>query len=116
VQFALPKPNSPRTKRIECIIDSGAAKCLFHADIAAFLGLDLKQGRLEMTNGIGGPEETWLHDITLYIPGGPIQICAGFKEKLSVAGLLGMTGFFDSFKVTFDCAAKECLLERIFQA
>jgi hypothetical protein len=78
--------------------------------------LDLKQGRLEMTNGIGGPEETWLHDITLYIPGGPIQICAGFKEKLSVAGLLGMSGFFDRFIVTFDSTANECQLERIFRA
>lgn len=116
VQFSLPKPNSPRTKRIECIVDSGATKCLFHADIARHLGLDVTAGRLQMTNGIGGPEETWLHDITLYIPGGPVQISAGFKEELAVAGLLGMRGFFDNFKVTFDPSAEECILERIFSA
>ncbi len=69
-----------------------------------------------MTNGIGGPEETWLHDICLYIPGGPVRITAGFKEKLAVAGLLGMKGFFEHFKITFDSAAQECVLERIFQA
>jgi hypothetical protein len=61
-------------------------------------------------------EETWLHDITLYIPGGPVQITAGFKENLSVAGLLGMTGFFEHFNVTFDPTAKECQLERIYHA
>jgi hypothetical protein len=116
VQFSLPKPNSPRTKRIECIIDSGASCCLFHSDIAEYLGIDLKTGRLQMTNGIGGVEETWLHDICLFIPGGAIQITAGFKENLSVAGLLGMTGFFEHFRVTFDSVAKECILERIFQA
>ena len=116
VQFSLPKPNSPRTKRIECVIDSGASCCLFHSSIADHLGLDLKAGRVQMTNGIGGIEETWLHDISLFIPGGPIQITAGFKENLSVAGLLGMTGFFEHFRVTFDSAAKECVLERIFQA
>src|ERR1035437_579561 len=54
VQFALPNPNSPRTKRIECVVDSGVSCCLLHADIATFLGLDLKSGRLQMTNGIGG--------------------------------------------------------------
>jgi hypothetical protein len=90
--------------------------CLFHSDIGDFLGLDVKTGRLQMTNGIGGPEETWMHDITLYIPGGPVQITAGFKENLSVAGLLGIRGFFDHFKITFDSVAKECLLERIFHA
>jgi hypothetical protein len=64
------------------------------------------------SNGIGGAEETWLHDITLYIPGGPVQITAGFKQHLAVAGLLGMGGFFEFFKITFDSAAKECTLQR----
>jgi hypothetical protein len=114
VQFALPKAGSPRTKRVECIIDSGATNCLFHADIARFLGLDLESGFRQMTNGIGGQEVTWLHEIMLYIPGGPVKITAGFKEGLPVAGLLGMKGFFDHFIVTFDSTLKECRLERIY--
>jgi len=98
------------------MVDSGASCCLFHADIAKHIGLDLKAGRLQMTNGIGGPEETWLHPVRLYIPGGPVDITAGFKEKLTVAGLLGMTGFFEHFNVTFDATACECKLERIYKA
>lgn len=69
-----------------------------------------------MTNGIGGVEETWLHHITMYIPGGPVQITAGFKEGLSVTGLLGMNGFFEHFIVTFDPAAQQCTLERLYKA
>jgi hypothetical protein len=116
VQVARPERNAPRTKRFEAVIDSGATRCLFHASIAAHLGLDLKSGKREVTGGIGGPEETWLHPIALYIPGGPVKIEAAFKENLPLAGLLGMTGFFDQFNITFDSAAQQCVLERIFHA
>lgn len=116
VQIALPGRNAPRTKRFEAVIDSGATRCLFHANIAAHLGIDLKSRRREMTSGIGGREESWLHPIALYIPGGPVQITAAFKENLPLAGLLGTTGFFDQFTITFDSAAQHCLLERICHA
>ncbi len=116
VQISLPIANAPRTKRFEVVIDSGATRCLFHADIATFLGVDLKACAIEVTQGIGGYEDTYLHDVILYIPGGPVTIKAGFKENLPVAGLLGMSGFFEHFKVTFDGAAQCCILERVFRA
>jgi hypothetical protein len=68
VQIAAITPNSPRTKRFEAIIDSGATRCLFHSDIGRHLGIDLSSGVREITNGIGGPEEVWLHDVNLYTP------------------------------------------------
>jgi Aspartyl protease len=116
VQLALPSPNAPRTKRFEAIIDSGATRCLFHANLAQHLGIDLRSGLLEMMNGIGGREELWLHSVKLHIPGGAINITAGFKENLPLAGLLGMTGFFDHFNITFEAAAKRCVLDRIYYA
>ena len=116
MQVSLPIANAPRTKRFEAIIDSGATRCLFHADIGTFLGIDMKACATEVTRGIGGDETTYLHDVNLFIPGGPVTIKAGFKEKLPIAGLLGMSGFFDHFKVTFDGSAQCCILERIFKA
>jgi hypothetical protein len=113
VNLALPIPNAPRTKRIEAIIDSGASRCMFHADIGRFLGLDIQSGRLESTQGISGSQETWVHPVTLYIPGGPVVIHAAFKEGLPVAGLLGMNGFFKHFMVTFIHPALVCEIERI---
>ena len=66
--------------------------------------------------GIGGNANTYLHDLMLYIPGGSVTIKAGFKEKLPVAGILGMAGFFEHFKITFDGQAQACELERKFRA
>jgi hypothetical protein len=114
--MALPHPGAPRTKRFEAIIDSGATRCLFHADIARHIGLDLTSGQIEITNGISGQEETWLHEVMLYVPGGPVKIKAGFKEGLPIAGLLGMHGFFEHFNITFDTAMKECVLDRVHHA
>jgi len=116
VQVSLPIANALRTKRFEAVIDSGASRCLFHADIGMFLGIDLKSCHIEETQGIGGKENTYLHGLTLYIPGGPVTIKAGFKEKLPIAGLLGMSGFFEHFLVTFDGTAQTCTLERRYLA
>jgi hypothetical protein len=116
VQIALPSENAPRTKRFEAVIDSGASHCIFHADFARHLGIDLPSCPTATTLGIGGSESLYLHDLTLYIPGGPSTIKAGFKENLPIAGLLRMIGFFDHFKITFDSGGQICILERIYKA
>ena len=116
VQIALPKEGAPRTKRFEAVIDSGASRCIFHASIGEFLGLDIDKAPEEQTMGIAGPSSIRLHDVRLYAPGGTIEICAGFSRDLPLAGVLGMKGFFDHFRITFDPAARRCELERIFQA
>jgi hypothetical protein len=113
VNLALPHPNAPRTKRFEAIIDSGASRCMFHADFARHLGLDVTAGSLEKTQGIGGLTDSWVHEVFLYVPGGPVRIHAAFKENLPVAGLLGMNGFFEHFMVTFLHVALSCEIERI---
>lgn len=94
---------------------------MFHASIGRFIGLDVEsldveKGEMEETAGISGNTPTYLHDIMLYIPGGQVIIRAAFSDQLPTAGLLGMNGFFEHFKVAFDPTAKQCSLERIYQA
>jgi hypothetical protein len=113
--LALPLAHAPRTKRFEAIIDSGATRCLFDWSIAEFLGIDRASCKSENTTGIGGTERVYLREMSLYIPGGPVTLSAGFKTGLPVAGLLGMSGFFEHFRITFDPIGKACELERIFQ-
>ena len=113
VQIARAAPGAPRTRRIETVIDSGAGRCVFHAAFAYEIGLDLKAGDREVLHGIGGPEETWVHDIVLHTFAGSISIRAGFKEDLPLAGLLGMNGFFEHFNVTFHGALLQCGIDRI---
>jgi hypothetical protein len=115
VQAGLPGPGAPRTKRFEAVIDSGATRTLLHADIAAYLGMDIKTGQSETTQGISGSESVYLHEITLYLPGGPINTKVGFTESLPIAGLLGMTGFFEFFRVAFEPDLKICEIQRIYR-
>ncbi|HZL25318.1 MAG TPA: retropepsin-like aspartic protease [Acidobacteriaceae bacterium] len=114
--MSLCAPNSPRTRKFEAIIDSGATRCVFNADLAKYLGLVLKDGIREMTTGISGSQEVWLHDVMLHVHGGPVKIRAAFQEGLPTIGLLGMSGFFEHFTITFEFASKECTLERIYHA
>ncbi len=116
LNIALPSKSAPRTKRFEALIDSGASRCIFHASIDRFMGLEIEKRAVEETLGINGVSRTYLHDVVLFAPGGVINIRAGFSEDLPIAGLLGMNGFFDHFKVTFDPTAQQCEIERIFLA
>jgi hypothetical protein len=116
VNIALPVENSPRSKRFDAIIDSGAASCLFHAGIGRSIGLEIEKGEMAETQGVAGPSAIFLHDIFLYAPGGIISTRAGFSDALPIAGLLGMSGFFENFKVLFDATTLCCELERIFQS
>ena len=62
IQVALPSPNAPRSKRFEAVIDSGATRTLLHADFAAHLGLNIKTGQIERTQGISGSDSVYLHE------------------------------------------------------
>lgn len=105
-----------RTRSFPALIDSGAGRCLFHADFLKVLDLKLETGRPELTIGIGGEQIVWVHSITLHAAGGTFSIEAGFQEDLPTHGLLGMDGFFEHFIVTFDPLARECQLDRIYRA
>lgn len=116
VNIALPAKNSPRSKRFDAIIDSGASMCIFHAAIGRAIGLTIENGALTETLGIGGPMKIYLRDISLYAPGGIIATTAGFSDGLPIAGLLGIEGFFENFKISFDPCGLQCKLERIYQS
>jgi hypothetical protein len=116
VNIALPEHNSPRSKRFEAIIDSGASQCIFHSNIGRAIGLQVEKGEVVSTNSIQGPTKIYLHDISLYAPGGVLSIRAGFLDDLPIAGLLGMSGFFEYFKILFDPTSLRVELERLYRA
>jgi hypothetical protein len=115
VNIALPYKNAPRSKRVEAIIDSGATVCQFQSGLGRAIGLEIEKGEVMGTLAATGPTQMYMHEITLYIPGGPVQIKAGFSDSLPVVGLLGMTGFFEHFIVKFDPSALKCEIERIYR-
>jgi hypothetical protein len=103
VQIANTAKHSPPTRRFEAVIDSGASRCIFHANFGRAIGLDILSGEMEETMGVSGQAtRTYLHNVSLYAMGSIIRIRAGFTETLPVGGLLGRRGFFEYFKITFD--------------
>jgi len=89
---------------IWALIDSGADCCVFSAEIADLLDIDLTTGReLPLSGFVGGDSPAWLHQINLTLAGYPgININAAFtnsdKPELSI---LGQAGFFDNFQIRF---------------
>jgi hypothetical protein len=89
---------------------------MFNADIGRYIGLDVEAGTLEQTIGIDSLSNVYVHEISLFVPGGPVNIRAGFMNGLRVAGLLGMNGFFENFIVKFDLSELAFETERIHRA
>jgi hypothetical protein len=114
VNIARASKNAPRSKRFDAIIDSGASGCLFHAAIGRAIGLEIEKGEPKQTLGVAGPATLFLHEIALYVPGGPVTTPAGFSDNLPIAGLLGMMGFFEHFRIVFDPTALHVELERLY--
>jgi hypothetical protein len=88
VSIGLPAKNSPRSKRFEAIIDSGASQCIFHASIGRAIGLDIEKGRSATTQGIAGPVKLYLHDISLRTRRNCVGSCRilGFTPYCRTAG------------------------------
>lgn len=103
-----------RTKSFQAVVDSGSSACFFHADCLKPFKITLKDGIKGDLGGIGKATAipVYYHDIYILVGlDWKIGVRAGFSEELSVGGILGRTGFFDSFKVIFDHSEHPPVLE-----
>lgn len=93
----------------KCIIDSGAAGCLFHAAIGESVGLDVYSGKkVPLAGATGDGKVQFLHHISLLIGGHMIDLEAGFSYDLAFPfGLLGQRGFFEKFRIYFNLPKKD---------
>jgi hypothetical protein len=100
----LPIPkNIRRLHYVEALIDSGASRCIFHAQIAESLGFDVREGIEESTIGVSGLQtRLYVHEVALYTVSGIMKIKAGFSYELPLAGLLGRRGFLSEFRFTLE--------------
>jgi hypothetical protein len=88
------------------MIDSGASRCIFHAQIGRSLGFNIEKGEEEETIGVSGQlTKMYLHTVSIYVMGAIIPVTAGFCDEIPLAGLLGRRGFFENFKFTFDSSS-----------
>lgn len=94
------------------LVDSGAVFCVFHAEIADLLGIDLKSIKDQIAfKGVGNEKQEFtgkvvIINIMLSQKGQSHQFDAPvvFSDEINKDGhpLLGIRGFFDKFKdITF---------------
>lgn len=97
------------------LVDSGSPYCLFHADIAAAIGIrDITTGKATELGSVkvGTKDTAYFHKIKLRIESDwSIEVLAGFSANLSCKALLGRYGFMDHFIVTFDHSGSQPVLE-----
>lgn len=98
--------------RYETLVDSGADFCIFDADIAEALEIDVMKGEklefagIEKSNKVA---EAYLHKINIVVGGHNYETIVGFSYDIAQHGhgVLGQEGFFNFFKVTFDLVKEE---------
>lgn len=90
------------------LVDSGADSCIFHGRIGDLLKLPVKNGKVSPLYGITeGRGIVYYYNVILEIGGWQFKSYVGFSYDLKhPLGILGQTGFFEFFRVTFDFKKK----------
>ncbi len=99
----------------EVLVDSGADICIFDAQIADILGINLKTGKKQRVAGLTGATEFYyLHPVAISVGGWEYKIEAGFLPNIGRFGygVVGQKGFFDIFVVKFDLIKEEIELKQ----
>ena len=92
---------------MRCVVclDSGADSCVFPALFATALGIDLLTLKRNVTGGVGSSGNvTYYTDLEISLGRGiQFKSYVGFTAALDAQGmgLLGQTGFFEFYNVTF---------------
>lgn len=103
-----------QTPRLPAVVDSGSPWCIFRSDVGRYLGIEVPSGKRHKMGGVisGGTEPIYFHKVRIYIEQDwVIDVMAGFSDKLSLAAILGRSGFFDNFHVCFDHSIKPPILQ-----
>jgi hypothetical protein len=106
-----------KSVRVEVLVDSGADFSIMWADIGEALGIDVKAGDKYTFGGIGTksgqPQTGYGHRVGITIGKETINTYMVFSYDIPEGiAIVGQTGFFDRFSITFDRQKKELSLLR----
>lgn len=103
------------TVNYEVLVDSGADYCIFDAQVADVLSIDIKEGEKHEVAGITGEiKPLYFYPVNIKVGGWSYKINAGFLRKIGRYGygVVGQKGFFDIFVVKFDLFKEEIELKK----
>ena len=103
---------------LQAYVDSGASWSVFHVDVAQLLGINLKKAkRRYVTLGNGSVLPIYLQHIRVRFAGTEFMVPAGFTDALWMGfNLMGRSGFFGRFAMTFNDRARTLAVSRIERA
>jgi len=96
------------------LLDPGASISLLDGDIARRVAIPIRKGTRITPAGVGGAISAYVHQIILKIGDEEFEaeVAFTYRRKLPV-NLLGRTGVFERFLVTFDERNRRTILETI---
>jgi hypothetical protein len=103
---------------ILALLDSGADSTAIPQEMAEVLGLDLS-GKKDKSHGIGGTVDSINSRVNVAIQKGhehysmTIDVKVLLKDGLQLPPLLGRSGFFDEFEITFNEHKKKITLKKL---
>lgn len=98
----------------EVLVDSGADYCIFDAQLASILGINFEDGERHQVSGITGiSAPVYFHNINISIGGWEHKLHCAFLKDIGRFGygVVGQSGFFDKFIVSFDLLKEEIELK-----
>ena len=101
IPIVVRNPANQQSARYLALVDSGADRCIFAAEIGDLIGLDVTAGAERQVRGVvaGQVRPYYLHDVEIEVGSCRKHSIVGFMRDLAPNGhgLLGQTGFFDLF-------------------
>ena len=109
--------NGGKEVEYQVLVDSGADKCVFDAEIGRAIGITVENSEVKKVFGIGGKIVSYYsHPVKLKLGKHSFQIEAGFMPAVTGGivpyGFAGQKGFFDKFIVKFDYKKEEVELTK----
>ena len=84
----------------EAVVDSGGSVCLFSREIGVSLGLDIETGIPKRLDSLGGPIDSFGHEVTLETAGLTFQSIVYFAKYPNLPrNILGRQGWLRNIKL-----------------
>jgi hypothetical protein len=112
VDVVFTNPKNGNSIKVQCRIDSGADEIVLPAEVGIMLGLKLEEGEsLEFQGVAHDPVDGYRHIIEMQIKNDihSYKVPCSFVFGLRSTGLLGIRGFFENYKVSFE-SLRSCLV------
>lgn len=85
---------------VDAVVDSGGSVCLFGLEVAATLGLEVESGIPKRLNSLGGPIDSFGHEVTIETAGLNFQSVVYFAKHPGLQrNILGRQGWLRKLKL-----------------